>query len=298
VVCTNLIDLITPSPIDHFQRKGEQMEISRRVFCSSLAATAIGSRQNSKVVRYVRYEHRGKVAYGILDSDTIREIRGGLFAGEAETGTKVKLEAVKLLWPCEPTKVLAVGLNYKSHLGNRPAPEKPELFFKPLTSLQNPDGEIVIPSGAKNVHYEGELVIVIGKKAQRVSAERAAEYIFGYTCGNDVSERDWQRGDLQWWRAKGSDTFAPLGPAIAVGLDYKRSRLQTRVNGEVKQSQLLSDLIFDAAAIVSFTSQYVTLERGDVIYTGTPGTTSAMKPGDLVEIEIDGIGILKNRVTG
>jgi 2-keto-4-pentenoate hydratase/2-oxohepta-3-ene-1,7-dioic acid hydratase in catechol pathway len=275
------------------------MEISRRAFCSGLAASGIGLRQNAgdKVLRYVRYEYRGKIAYGILDGDSIREIRGGLLSKGAETGTRVKLATVKLLWPCEPTKVLAVGLNYKSHLGNRPAPEKPELFFKPLTSLQNPDGEIIIPPGAKNVHYEGELVIIIGKRARRIPSEKAAEYIFGYTCGNDVSERDWQRSDLQWWRAKGSDTFAPLGPAISVGLDYKRSRLQTRVNGEVKQSQLLSDLLFDAAAIVSFTSQYVTLEPGDVIYTGTPGTTSAMKPGDIVEIEIDGVGILKNRVT-
>jgi 2-keto-4-pentenoate hydratase/2-oxohepta-3-ene-1,7-dioic acid hydratase in catechol pathway len=275
------------------------MEISRRAFCSGLAASGIGLRQNAgdKVLRYVRYEYRGKIAYGILDGDSIREIRGGLLSKGAETGTRVKLATVKLLWPCEPTKVLAVGLNYKSHLGNRPAPEKPELFFKPLTSLQNPDGEIIIPPGAKNVHYEGELVIIIGKRARRIPSEKAAEYIFGYTCGNDVSERDWQRSDLQWWRAKGSDTFAPLGPAISVGLDYKRSRLQTRVNGEVKQSQLLSDLLFDAAAIVSFTSQYVTLEPGDVIYTGTPGTTSAMKPGDIVEIEIDGVGVLKNRVT-
>jgi 2-keto-4-pentenoate hydratase/2-oxohepta-3-ene-1,7-dioic acid hydratase in catechol pathway len=275
------------------------MEISRRDFCSGLAVTGIGFRQGAgeKVARYVRYEHRGKVSYGILDGDSVREIRGDLFGSRAETGVGVKLASVKLLWPCEPTKVLAVGLNYKSHLGARPAPEKPELFFKPLTSLQTPDGEVVIPPGAKNVHYEGELVIVMGKRARRVAAERASEYIFGFTCGNDVSERDWQRGDLQWWRAKGSDTFAPLGPAIAVGLDYKKSRLQTRVNGEVKQSQLLSDLLFDAAAIVSFTSQYVTLERGDVIYTGTPGATSAIKPGDVVEIEIDGIGILRNRVT-
>lgn len=274
------------------------MEISRRDFCSSLAAAGVALPQvaSEKVVRYVRYENRGKISYGILEGDSINEVRGGLFDKRAETGTKVKLAAVKLLWPCEPTKLLAVGLNYKSHLGNRPAPEKAELFFKPLTSLQNPEGEIVIPPGAKNVHYEGELVIVIGKRARRVAAERAADYIFGYTCGNDVSERDWQRGDLQWWRAKGSDTFAPLGPAIAVGLDYKKSRLQTRVNGEVKQSQLLSDLLFDAAAIVSFTSQYVTLEAGDVIYTGTPGATSAMKPGDVVEVEIDGIGLLKNRV--
>jgi 2-keto-4-pentenoate hydratase/2-oxohepta-3-ene-1,7-dioic acid hydratase in catechol pathway len=276
------------------------MEISRRDFCAGLAATGIGLRQNAgnKVVRYVRYENRGKVSYGVLDGDSIKEIRGDLFGARAETGTKVKLAAVKLLWPCEPTKVLAVGLNFKSHLGDRPAPEKPELFFKPLTSLQNPDGEIVIPPGAKNVHYEGEFVIVIGKRAQRVSAEKANDCIFGYTCGNDVSERDWQRGDLQWWRAKGADTFGPLGPAIVTGLDYKKSRLQTRVNGQVKQSQLLSDLLFDAAAIVSFTSQYVTLERGDVIYTGTPGATSAMKPGDVVEIEIDGIGVLRNKVTG
>lgn len=276
------------------------MEISRRDFCAGLAATGIGLPQNAggKVVKYVRYENRGKITYGVLDGDSIREIRGDLFGARAETGTKVKLAAVKLLWPCEPTKVLAVGLNFKSHLGNRPAPDKPELFFKPLTSLQNPDGEIVIPPGAKNVHYEGEFVIVVGKRAQRVSAEKANDYIFGYTCGNDVSERDWQRGDLQWWRAKGADTFGPLGPAIAVGLDYKKSRLQTRVNGEVKQSQLLSDLLFDAAAIVSFTSQYVTLERGDVIYTGTPGATSAMKPGDVVEVEIDGIGVLRNKVIG
>jgi 2-keto-4-pentenoate hydratase/2-oxohepta-3-ene-1,7-dioic acid hydratase in catechol pathway len=123
-------------------------------------------------------------------------------------------------------------------------------------------------------------------------------HIFGYTCHNDVSERDWQRGDLQWWRSKGSDTFAPLGPVIVTGLDYKKSRLQMRVNREVKQSQLLSDLLFDAPAIVSFTSQYVTLEPGDVIYTGTPGATTAMKPDDVVEVEIDGIGILKNKVTG
>ncbi len=113
-----------------------------------------------------------------------------------------------------------------------------------------------------------------------------------------MSERDWQKNDLQWWRAKGSDTFAPLGPAIAVGLDYRKSRLQTRLNGEVKQSQFLSDLIFDPATVVSFVSQYVTLLPGDVIYTGTPGTTSAMKAGDVVEVEIDGIGTLRNKVVG
>jgi 2-keto-4-pentenoate hydratase/2-oxohepta-3-ene-1,7-dioic acid hydratase in catechol pathway len=248
------------------------------------------------VKRFVRYEHQGKISYGILDGAVIAQIQGGLFEGETETGVKIGLNEARLLWPCEPSKILAVGLNYKSHLGDRPAPAKPELFWKPPTCLLEPEGKIVIPEGAGNVHYEGELVVVIGKKTKAVSPDQAAGCIFGYTCGIDVSERDWQKGDLQWWRAKGSDTFGPLGPAIAAGLDYKASRLQTRVNGEVKQSQFLSDLLFDPATVVSHASRCVTLYPGDVIYTGTPGTTSALKPGDTVEVEIDGIGILKNRV--
>ena len=251
------------------------------------------------VRRYLRYEHRGTISYGVLDGDGagIAPIQGSLFGGPKETGAKIERQAVRLLWPCEPSKILAVGLNYKSHLGDRPAPVRPELFWKPTSCLLEPGGNIVIPEGAKNVHYEGELVVVIGRKTKSVSPEEAAGCIFGYTCGIDVSEREWQKGDLQWWRAKGADTFGPLGPAIAVGLDYKASRLQTRVNGEVKQSQFLSDLLFDAATVVSHASRCVTLLPGDVIYTGTPGTTSALKPGDTVEVEIDGIGILKNGVT-
>jgi 2-keto-4-pentenoate hydratase/2-oxohepta-3-ene-1,7-dioic acid hydratase in catechol pathway len=246
--------------------------------------------------RFVRYEHRGEISYGILRGEVVAQVRGGLFEGGTETGKTLGLGDVRLLWPCEPSKILAVGLNYKSHLGDRPAPAKPELFWKPISCLLKPEGEIVIPEGAGNVHYEGELVVVIGKTTKGVSPEQAAACIFGYTCGNDVSERDWQKGDLQWWRAKGSDTFGPLGPAIAVGLDYTASRLQTRVNGEIRQSQFLSDLIFDPAVIVSHASRYVTLYPGDVIYTGTPGSTSPLKPGDTVEVEIDGIGVLRNRV--
>jgi 2-keto-4-pentenoate hydratase/2-oxohepta-3-ene-1,7-dioic acid hydratase in catechol pathway len=248
------------------------------------------------VRRFVRYEHRGDASYGILEGAEIRQVKGNLFEGGTQTGTRIELKEVRLLWPCEPSKILAVGLNYKSHLRDRPAPAKPELFWKPPTALLEPNGRIVIPEGAGNVHYEGELVVVIGRKTKGVSREEAASCIFGYTCGNDVSERDWQKGDLQWWRAKGADTFAPLGPAITIGLDYKASRLQTRVNGEVKQSQFLSDLLFDPATIVSHASRHVTLLPGDVIYTGTPGSTSALKPGDSVEVEIDGIGILKNGV--
>jgi 2-keto-4-pentenoate hydratase/2-oxohepta-3-ene-1,7-dioic acid hydratase in catechol pathway len=147
------------------------------------------------------------------------------------------------------------------------------------------------------VHYEGEMVIVMGKKTKNVSVAEAPACIFGCTCGNDVSERDWQKGDLQWWRAKASDTFAPLGPVIARGLGYSKSRLTTRLNGEVKQTSLLSDLIFDPSTIVSFISRFVTIEPGDVIYTGTPGHTSPVKPGDTIEVEIEGIGTLRNKVT-
>ena len=248
------------------------------------------------VRRFVRYEHRGAVSYGILEGAGISQIKGNLFEGGAETGVNIELQEVRLLWPCEPSKMLAVGLNYKSHLGDRPAPVRPELFWKPTSCLLEPGGKIVIPEGATNVHYEGELVVVIGRKTKEVSPQQATGCIFGYTCGIDVSEREWQKDDLQWWRAKGSDTFGPLGPAIALGLDYKESRLQTRVNGEVRQSQFLSDLLFDPAAVVSHASRCVTLLPGDVIYTGTPGSTSALRPGDVVEVEIDGIGILKNEV--
>lgn len=254
------------------------------------------------VTKYVRYEQNGQTSYGILDGETIQPISGDLFGDHSPSGEKVELSTVNLRYPCEPPKVLAVGLNYASHLGERPKPEVPEIFFKPTTSLQDPGGPIEIPPNSKDLHYEAEFVIVIGKTAARVSEDEALDYVFGYTCGNDVSDRNWQNGtkgdtkDRQWWRAKGSDTFGPLGPAITVGLDYNKSRIQLRLNGEVKQSQMISDLIFGPPQIVSFISQYVTLTPGDVIFTGTPGSTSPMKAGDVVEVEIDGIGVLRNPV--
>ncbi len=152
------------------------------------------------------------------------------------------------------------------------------------------------PADASNVHFEGELVIVIGKTATKVKREDALNYIFGVTIGNDVSERAWQREDLQWYRAKGADTFGPLGPWIVTGLNYQDVLLETRVNGKTLQSQRTKDLIFDIPYLVSYISQYVTLVPGDVIYSGTPGTTSAMKPGDVVEVEIEGLGVLRNKV--
>ena len=259
------------------------------------AAAAAGS----GVTKYVRFQSGGAIAYGVLNGETVETIRGNLFGSYKMTGTRHKLSEVKLLAPCTPSKVLAVGLNYQSHLGERKPSAHPEIFYKPITCLQHPGEPIVIPSDARNVHYEGELVVVMGKKASHVSAAQAKETIFGVCCGNDVSERDWQGGpnkDLQWWRAKGADTFGPLGPAIVRGLDYGNLLLQTRLNGEVMQKQNTSDLIFDCPTIVSFISQYVALEPGDVIYTGTPAHTSRMKPGDVVEVDIEGVGVLRNTI--
>ena len=278
--------------------------MTRRGMISGLAASALAAGAQSPrgggVTRYVRFQRGSSIGYGILEGDTVRPIQGDLFGSQRPGSGAYKVADVKLLYPCDPPKVLAVGLNYKSHVGNRTPPAQPELFYKPITCLQHPGENIVIPPDSKNTHYEGELVLVIGKRVQNATPEQARDAIFGVTCGNDVSERDWQGGankDLQWWRAKGADTFGPCGPAIVRGLDYGNLKLQTRLNGQVVQEQSTSDLLFDAQAIVTFASRYVTLTPGDLIYTGTPGATKPMKNGDVVEVEIEGIGVLRNRVT-
>jgi 2-keto-4-pentenoate hydratase/2-oxohepta-3-ene-1,7-dioic acid hydratase in catechol pathway len=251
-----------------------------------------------KITRYVRYAAAGKTSYGILEEQAVRELHGTPFTGAEPTGSKLNLADVKLLAPCEPSKVAAVGRNYKSHIADRglePAKE-PGLFWKPSSCIVGTEENIVIPEGAHNVHYEAELVIVIGKKGKNIPVSEAPKHIFGITAGNDVSERDWQKNDLQWFRAKGSDTFGGLGPCIVQGLNYNDLLVQSRLNGAVVQSQRTSDLIFPVDTIVNYVSRFVTLVPGDIIYTGTPGTTKAMKEGDVIEIEVEGVGVLRNRI--
>ncbi len=274
------------------------MGISRRSFLSAVAAPAL-ARPGPAVTRYVRFAHHGSISYGVLRGRRIHPLSGDLFGHHKVWSANYDMDDVKLLYPCQPSKILAAGLNYKSHLGREAAPSHPEIFCKPISALQNPGDPILIPPGAHNVHYEGELVLVIGRHLKNASREEARRGIFGLTCGNDVSERDWQHGphkDLQWWRAKGADTFAPMGPCIAWGLDYGTLLLETRLNGKVVQHQYTSDLIFDPPAIVSWISRFVTLVPGDAVFTGTPGATRPMKPGDSVEVEIEGIGVLRNPV--
>ena len=259
------------------------------VFC----ATSLSAQG---VTKYVRYAYNGTDSYGVLKGNAIHELRGDIFETVELTGRTVALANVKLLIPVQPSKIIAVGFNYRSHLGDREPALYPGLFAKYPTSLIATGEEIVFPPRAHNVHYEGEMVLVIGRRARHVSREAALDYVFGVTAGNDVSERDWQSGDLQWFRAKASDTFGPLGPAVVRGLNPDDLLLQTRVNGEVRQSQRTSDLFFDSSDIISYVTQFVTLEPGDVIYTGTPGATQAMQPGDVVEIELEGVGILRNTI--
>lgn len=248
------------------------------------------------VTKYVRFSEGGQTAFGVLEGETIRVLDGDLFDSPRPTDKTLQLADVRLLPPCEPSKVIAVGLNYKSHLGERSTPKYPGLFSKLPSSLVGHGDDIVMPSDSESLHYEGELVVVIGKKAKNVSVADAPNTIFGLTIGNDVSERTWQRADLQWFRAKASDTFGPVGPVIARGLPYDDLMIETRVNGEVRQKESSKDLLYNVDEIVSYISRYVTLVPGDIIFTGTPGSTEALKPGDIVEVEIDGIGVLSNRV--
>jgi 2-keto-4-pentenoate hydratase/2-oxohepta-3-ene-1,7-dioic acid hydratase in catechol pathway len=254
---------------------------------------------------YARFTVEGKTSHGVVAGDQIYPIRGDLFGNHTISEKSYALQDVTVLTPTTPTQVLALAGNYKSHLADAVIPPKfqiPQPFFKSPSCLIPTGESIVIPKDSPGpVHYEAELVIVIGKKCKKVSREQALDYVFGVTCGNDVSERHWQNDmehkDVQWWRAKGSDTFGPVGPYIATGINYDDLRLQLRLNGDTKQDERTSQFIQDVPTTVSFISKYITLHPGDLIFTGTPGKTEAIKPGDIVEVELEGVGVLRNPVT-
>jgi 2-keto-4-pentenoate hydratase/2-oxohepta-3-ene-1,7-dioic acid hydratase in catechol pathway len=251
-------------------------------------------------MRVIRFSHNGTIGYGSLEGEEIFALPGGLF-GDGTRGERVaQLADVKLLAPCEPTKVVAVGLNYRNHAMelNLEPPPVPLLFLKPSTSVADPEARVIYPDMSERVDYEAELAVVIGRRAKAVSVADAWDYVLGYTCGNDVTARDLQRSDGQWTRAKGFDTFCPLGPWIETELSEPGNvDLFCRVNGETKQSGNTSDLIFDIPALINFISRIMTLEPGDVIMTGTPSGIGPVNRGDVMEIEVAGIGVLRNRLT-
>lgn len=250
-------------------------------------------------MRIVRFEHDGAVGYGCVEGDTVYRLEGSPFE-DPKRGTVVgAINDVRLLAPCEPTKVVAVGLNYRSHAQEMELdlPTEPILFMKPSTAVVGPLEDVMYPAMSQRVDYEAELAVVIGRRAKMLAPDEAASHILGYTCGNDVTARDLQKKDGQWTRSKGFDTFCPLGPWLVTDLDDPNNvGLSCRVNGVVKQTGNTSDLVFDVFALVSFISQIMTLEPGDVVMTGTPSGIAPVKRGDVMEIAIEGIGVLRNTV--
>jgi 2-keto-4-pentenoate hydratase/2-oxohepta-3-ene-1,7-dioic acid hydratase in catechol pathway len=215
------------------------------------------------------------------------------------TESVVPWNNVTLLAPVIPTKVLCVGKNYEDHAAefDGEVPEEPLIFMKPATAVVGTNANVVYPAITKEVHHEAELAVVISKPARNIKAEDASQYIFGYTAANDVTARDLQRKDGQWTRAKGFDTFCPLGPAIETELDpLERLAVICRVNGEVRQAGFTSDMVFGVAEVMEYVTAFTTLLPGDVILTGTPSGVGKVEPGDLMEVEVDGIGVLANRV--
>ncbi len=248
-----------------------------------------------------RFAQGDLVKYGIVEGSNVRGLKYSPFSSlgsnfEAD-GSKYILEEVKLLIPCMPSKLVAIGLNYKAHVteSSHEAPEFPRIFFKPPSALIALDEQIVLRTDGRTDH-EAELAIVIGRIAKDVSEAEAKNYVLGYTCFNDVSERVMQAADGQLGRAKGFDTFAPMGPWIATGIDGDNLKIEALVNGEVKQSSNTGSLIFDVSFLVSFISHIMTLLPGDIIASGTPEGVSPLKHGDTVDIRIEEIGTLRNYV--
>ena len=249
-------------------------------------------------MRIARFSHQDAIRYGIVDDTELVVLDGDpMFAGFDTTGERVPLGDVALLAPVIPrSKIVAVGRNYRAHaeeLGNE-VPADPMLFFKPNTSVIGPGDTIVRPRQSQFTSFEGELAVVIGSIAKNVAPERASEVIFGYTIANDVTARDLQKTDGQWARAKGFDTFCPLGPAIETEFDLASATLETRLNGQVAQQAPLTDMIHSVAAIIAYASAAFTLLPGDVILTGTPSGVGPFVAGDTIEVEITGLGTLRN----
>jgi len=238
-------------------------------------------------VKIARFRVGGADFDGVVDGDEA-----------VASGFRKPLGEVTLLAPCRPSKIVCVGRNYADHaseMGNEP-PKEPLLFFKPPSAVINPGDAIVYPRQSARVDFEGELGVVIGRRCRGTSRESALDYVLGYTIINDVTARDLQKSDGQWARAKGFDTFAPIGPWIVSELDWRDVRLTTRLNGAVRQDASTASMIFDIPVLIEYISAAFTLEPGDVIATGTPSGVGPMQIGDTVAVEIEGLGTLTNRV--
>ncbi len=252
-------------------------------------------------MRVARVALGGEAFYALLRGEKALRLLGLPFEGLEETGEVYPISALRLLAPCQPSKVVCVGKNYRDHVaemadGTAEVPEDPILFIKPSTAVIGPEDEICYPSCSNRVDYEAELGVVIGRRAHNIAPGTAREYIFGYTCLNDVTARDIQKREGQWTRGKGFDSFCPVGPWIETDLDAQKLALRSRLNGEARQNGNTSMMIHSIDKLLCVMSECMTLLPGDLIATGTPAGIGPMKKGDTVEVEIEGVGILRNRL--
>lgn len=254
-------------------------------------------------MKFVRYQSVHGPAFGALDRDgAVCELEGTPFGSYRQGQGVGSLDQLSLLPPVEPRKIICVGKNYADHVAessNPTMPEFPLCFMKPPTALIAHGLPVVYPKNSATVHYEAELVVVIGKTGRHIPVSRALTHVLGYTCGNDISARDWQRREMAQGfllRGKGFDTFGPIGPVVETDIDPSDVGIRLRLNGEIRQNARTSQLIFDIPTLISSLSEAITLEAGDVIWTGTPAGVGPISPGDVMEVEIDGIGTLRNPV--
>ncbi len=250
-------------------------------------------------MRYARFEHKGVIYEGSIEAGVILHITDSPFQKLTPLKYSVNIKDVRLLAPVIPSKIIAVGLNYLDHAEEFKTvlPEVPLIFLKPASAAIGPGDAIYYPKQSVRVDYEAELAIVIGRRGRNISSRDAKKYIFGYTCLNDVTARDLQKKDGQWTRAKSFDTFCPIGPHIVTDLDVSSLKIESFLNGKVRQSSNTSKMIFDCEKLVEFISGVMTLEAGDIIATGTPGGIGPMAVGDEIEVRIENIGSLINRIS-
>lgn len=250
-------------------------------------------------MRIGRVEANGQAQWAIIENDSVFRLEGSPFENPSKGERIGELNSIKLLAPTQPTKVVCIGLNYRAHAAETGSqvPDLPLMFLKPPTSVIGPGDNVVWAPDSEKIDYESELAVVFKRRAKNVPPGAYKEYVLGYTCANDVSARDFQRGDGQWARAKGSDTFCPLGPWIETDLDPSDLRITGKLNGEVKQDSRTSDLVFNIDFLISHLTKYFTMEPGDVLITGTPSGIGPMNPGDEYEVTIEGIGSLRNKMT-
>jgi 2-keto-4-pentenoate hydratase/2-oxohepta-3-ene-1,7-dioic acid hydratase in catechol pathway len=253
-------------------------------------------------MRLVRFRHGDRIATGAIQpgSDTIQVIAGTFFEDPLPTGDEVAIDDVMLLAPVLPSKLVCVGKNYAAHAAEfgMDVPEEPLLFLKPSTAVIGPGDAIRLLPISRRIDYEGELAVVMGRLARNVRAEDASRFILGYTCANDVTLRDLQKTDDQWARAKGFDGSAPLGPWIETSVDPTDAVIETRLNGDVVQHASTSDMVFGVAELIAYVTSFMTLLPGDVLLTGTPEGVGRLQGGDVVEVEVEGVGTLRNGVVG